>query len=228
MNNNINNNAYASDREERFANKFNESVEQFEYSRGYDHSDKPIWIKCKLCGTETKRSGGFLRKVIRNEKGINCKCCGKSNITNVHKITVTKNCRNCEKEFRTNLGEMYCSEQCMMKNKNRRREFRGRREYKILKLANLYDSSITLDKLIIKEKNVCYLCGGQCNTNDFTIDDRGSFIVGREYPSIDHVKPISKGGTHTSDNVKLAHHYCNSIKRDTEIVEDSGQMILML
>ena len=38
------------------------------------------------------------------------------------------------------------------------------------------------------------------------------FIVGKKYPSIDHVIPLSKGGTHSWDNVKLAHFSCNSAK----------------
>ncbi|MDT2396282.1 HNH endonuclease [Enterococcus avium] len=31
---------------------------------------------------------------------------------------------------------------------------------------------------------------------------------------MDHVIPISKGGTHSWDNVRLAHRHCNAIKRD--------------
>lgn len=33
-------------------------------------------------------------------------------------------------------------------------------------------------------------------------------------PTLDHVVPVSRGGTHTRDNVKLAHRSCNSAKRD--------------
>ena len=31
-------------------------------------------------------------------------------------------------------------------------------------------------------------------------------------PSLDHIIPVSLGGTHTWDNVQLAHFYCNSIR----------------
>lgn len=34
------------------------------------------------------------------------------------------------------------------------------------------------------------------------------------YPNVEHVIPISKGGTHTWDNVKLAHRKCNWEKGD--------------
>lgn len=34
--------------------------------------------------------------------------------------------------------------------------------------------------------------------------------------SLDHVVPMSKGGSHTYDNVQAAHHWCNTMKRDSE------------
>jgi 5-methylcytosine-specific restriction endonuclease McrA len=34
--------------------------------------------------------------------------------------------------------------------------------------------------------------------------------------SLDHVIPLCRGGTHTYDNVQLAHFLCNSIKGATE------------
>jgi len=45
-------------------------------------------------------------------------------------------------------------------------------------------------------------------------DGREVFIVGLEYPSLDHVIPLSKGGEHSMSNARLAHTYCNSIKSD--------------
>jgi 5-methylcytosine-specific restriction endonuclease McrA len=56
-------------------------------------------------------------------------------------------------------------------------------------------------------------------------DEGGNFITGDSYPSIDHVRPISKGGSHTWDNVMLAHKGCNSKKGNRETFEiSSGQM----
>jgi 5-methylcytosine-specific restriction endonuclease McrA len=40
------------------------------------------------------------------------------------------------------------------------------------------------------------------------------FIAYGLYPSIDHIVPLAKGGNHTWNNVQLAHHYCNTLKRD--------------
>ena len=38
------------------------------------------------------------------------------------------------------------------------------------------------------------------------------FIVGKNYPSIDHIVPLSWGGLHSWANVQLAHHGCNTAK----------------
>ena len=56
-----------------------------------------------------------------------------------------------------------------------------------------------------------------------------TFISGNNYPSIDHVIPVSKGGTHTWDNVKLAHRHCNTMKsNDLAKPEDNGQLKLII
>jgi 5-methylcytosine-specific restriction endonuclease McrA len=36
-------------------------------------------------------------------------------------------------------------------------------------------------------------------------------------PVIDHIKPLSKGGSHTYTNVQAAHMRCNSSKSDSDI-----------
>lgn len=54
----------------------------------------------------------------------------------------------------------------------------------------------------------CHICGGEI--------DRDCEYPNTLYGTVDHVVPLSKGGTHTIDNVKAAHHVCNSTKRDKE------------
>lgn len=77
----------------------------------------------------------------------------------------------------------------------------------------LIDKDITIDKLYDKDKGVCYICGGECDRNDIKLV-AGYWIAGDRYPSIDHVKPLAKGGQHSWDNVRLAHYRCNVIKND--------------
>ena len=54
----------------------------------------------------------------------------------------------------------------------------------------------------------CHLCGDPI--------DRDCAYPNPMYGTVDHVVPLAKGGTHTLDNVKAAHHVCNSTKRDSE------------
>lgn len=106
-------------------------------------------------------------------------------------------------------NKKYCSKHCRIKQERRNRETTRR----IRTSEGLIDKDITLEKLYIRDGGVCYLCGRSCDWGDFTIKGE-NFIVGTTYPSIDHVKPLSKGGRHSWDNVKLAHFVCNSLKSD--------------
>ena len=127
------------------------------------------------------------------------------------KRLATRVCKNCGKEFCLELSdyhsEIYCSEQCQKRCHDRiKRDKRIRR----IKTREM-DPDITLEKLYARDNGVCYLCGITCDwTDGQTID--GQFVAGETYPSIDHVKPISKGGTHTWDNIKLACRHCNTVK----------------
>lgn len=123
----------------------------------------------------------------------------------------TRVCKNCGKEFCIELSdynsEIYCSEQCQKRNHDRIKRDKRIRRMK----AREIDPDITLEKLFNRDSGICYLCGNKCNWEDWqTID--GQFVAGESYPSVDHVKPISKGGTHTWNNIKLACRHCNTIK----------------
>lgn len=72
-----------------------------------------------------------------------------------------------------------------------------------------FDHSITLKDLIARFDGVCQLCGLPIDESDM----KDGHCQGN-YPSLDHIKPLSKGGTHTWDNVQLAHVKCNAGKQD--------------
>ena len=78
-----------------------------------------------------------------------------------------------------------------------------------------HDNDISLEKLFKRDHGTCYLCGMVCDWLDGE-DRNGMFVAGVHYPSIDHVVPVAKGGTHTWDNVKLACRGCNTKKRDSQ------------
>lgn len=118
-------------------------------------------------------------------------------------------CVECGREFESHSRvKNYCSKKCVSKKFNKIKELkRGNR----IKNNGRVDKDITIERIIKRDNNICYLCGGECDIGDYKIVN-GVFIAGLRYPSIDHIKPLSKGGTHTWDNVKLAHRDCNTQK----------------
>lgn len=57
--------------------------------------------------------------------------------------------------------------------------------------------TIDLDTLYARDAGFCKICEKPCT---------------REEASVDHIKPLSKGGNHSWKNVQLAHRVCNSRK----------------
>lgn len=70
-----------------------------------------------------------------------------------------------------------------------------------------FDETITLKALIKRDAGICQICGEPTNDDDI-VNGR----IGRMYPTLDHIIPLSKGGSHTWDNVQLAHMHCNAGK----------------
>jgi 5-methylcytosine-specific restriction endonuclease McrA len=56
---------------------------------------------------------------------------------------------------------------------------------------------ITYDEIRQRDGDDCYLCGKFVSVHDMTFD---------------HVMPLSEGGDHAPDNVRIAHRVCNSQK----------------
>lgn len=82
------------------------------------------------------------------------------------------------------------------------------------------DSHINLKELYERDNGICWICGKSCDWNDkeLRISESGHNYLATfgDYPSIDHVIPLSKYGTHTWDNIRLAHKRCN-IKKSNKI-----------
>ena len=100
----------------------------------------------------------------------------------------------------------YCSRKCERKSHPRARE-RERLKGKII------DRDISLVKVAKINNDTCQICGLKVDWTDKR-EINGVVVCGDYYPSIDHIKPISKGGLHSWDNVWLAHRKCNTYKSD--------------
>lgn len=77
----------------------------------------------------------------------------------------------------------------------------------------IVDKDISLNRLFERDEGICYICGKKCDKKDIRFEN-GYWMAGDLYPSIDHVKPLAKGGLHSWENVRLAHYICNVRKKD--------------
>ena len=125
-------------------------------------------------------------------------------------VELTRPCIECGTPFyNPHPHALTCTPLCSKRRSNRlQRLYNSNR----LNEHNIVDKDITVQKLFDKYDGICYLCGKECDFNDKVITEEGYTIVGKTYPSIEHVIPISKHGLHSWDNVNLAHHYCNTLK----------------
>ena len=108
-------------------------------------------------------------------------------------------CCVCDKNFVSKYLDKTCSPRCQRKNNRQYREWITPRQ-----------------RLEIYERDgwVCWLCNKIVDRNaDYSHDEYNPL-----YPSLDHVIPRSKGGTHTPDNLRLAHVECNALRGAPDIV----------
>lgn len=89
-------------------------------------------------------------------------------------------------------------------NPEKVRERNARRRAR--KLA-AYVAPVDNKSIYKRDKYKCQLCGENVNMEKSYPDPMS--------PSIDHILPLSKGGTHEPDNVQLAHLRCNLKKHNT-------------
>ena len=113
----------------------------------------------------------------------------------------------------------FCCTSC--RNRWHRREGRHRRRERGEQKGYGNVSLLALEE---RDNHTCYLCGTKTDRSDYRVDESGNFIAGPSYPSIDHVVPLSKGGTHDMSNVRLACCRCNAIKGNRDVSEAIAEL----
>lgn len=233
--------------------RITERYDNIELIRG-NKSDGLLVVKCKVCGGEFQIGEKSTRIIpdsrirvcphcIEAEKLFEREATKRNQLMNRLVFLLKKRekylrdtesrkkcCIICGNEFIPQHGNILaCSEICTQKQKaNAKKQSRHTRKAR-KKCNGEIDRSISLERLIMRDKNTCHICGHKCNSHDFVIDANGSYIAGANHPSIDHVMPLSKGGSHTWGNIKLAHHRCNTQKSDLLCYERcDGQMALAI
>lgn len=109
---------------------------------------------------------------------------------------VYRDCADCGRPFvgRVRTNRLYCDRACAQRAGKRAGKHRRR-------TAERAGDFITIKALGERDAWTCHLCG------DAVTLRAGGLAMS---PSIDHLVPVSRGGAHTWENVKLAHKVCNS------------------
>ena len=127
------------------------------------------------------------------------------------RIEREKPCKECGEIFvGDSKNTKYCCEACRKRAANRDHDKRIYRN-------GQPDLSITLMKVYKRDGGICQICGKKIG---FDCDSNSD-----NYPSIDHIIPLSKGGLHQWDNVQLSCRGCNTAKggKIYPPMRDSGQ-----
>lgn len=225
------------DREANAIRYINERTPNFEYAGNFTGLDGYVDLRCKTCGTvahksfvsvkhgkatcaecvKRKREADKKHKQIQREREkyaeqlerernkwmrmssiqisfVPCPCCGDYFVP-------------------INGHQIYCSIECANRINNARSK-----DKRIKRMRHVVvDRNITLDRLYKRDNGKCYICGRTCDWDDCHTRKDGTFIANNNYPSIDHVVPLRKGGKHSWSNVRLACRGCNSVKGDALI-----------
>ena len=230
--------------DEDVQNRLDTKSSKIIYIGGYSGADNPMYIYCDDCGQPFKWSARGLRK----HGSIQCDNCLQilSNIKEQehqeqleenkriqHEQTLQRQyerkiikiesrkriCQRCGIEF--NGSRKYCSDKCRIRQLNSNHEHLRR-----IRINNNYHDNISIEILAKRDNNKCWLCGKAVDWNDCYRKKNNVFVAKGNYPSIDHVVALSNGGTHTWDNVRLAHKKCNTHKSNKVFGERKGQLIL--
>ena len=169
------------------------------------------WRRCRACGSFFRVKASW----VRQGRGQACsnKCSGElKSRAAIPKLTVKfwkppkplptrtfigGQCSTCGDAFVVKMRKAaapYCSATCAAKGY---REVRKARERGAVKTQRIFRR-----KVYERDKWTCHICGKKI---DQALDapHPGS-------ATLDHIHPLSLGGTHTYDNVKAAHYGCNS------------------
>ena len=205
-----------------------ERAPSFEYVGGFTNTDGFVDIRCKNCGAVLHKS--FVS--VRHGKAT-CENC--AHIESVKRKAHEKLIKTQKKEWEkavkrkakqlsfavceccgslffptSGCNKKYCSAECADKHHNSTKKDRRMRKLSTV----MVDKDITLKDLFKRDGGVCAICGKRCRWDAKEERADGTIVTYKDYPSVDHIVPLSKGGKHAWNNVQLACRSCNSRKGD--------------
>lgn len=157
--------------------------------------------KTKVCSNECKRKYLLIKQseykfYKRNKDKIyRCKICNKK--------------FNVKWKYKTGKSFQFCSKKCQNINIKIHKKLNENKR-KILK-RNVEYNTINNIEIFKRDKYKCYICKLKLNKNNKVPHPLA--------PTIDHIIPLSKGGSHTAKNIKTCCFRCNCIKSDKYILK---------
>lgn len=110
-------------------------------------------------------------------------------------------CKRCGKTFVRRAGQVgaFCSQRCTKRTRKNQRKHKLR--------APGPAETFTVRDLGIRDNWRCHICGKKVPEREYKARDLD--------PTIDHLLPVSYGGSHTLANTALAHNRCNWQRNNT-------------
>lgn len=117
-------------------------------------------------------------------------------------------------------GRLFCSSQCFKQNASKRPEVieqkkAARKRRKALERGARVGKSFSYRQVFERDGWKCQMCG--CKTPEA---NRGT--LAKNAPELDHIQPLSKGGTHSLDNAQTLCRSCNAWKSNKIIPAQQG------
>lgn len=97
----------------------------------------------------------------------------------------------------------YCEEHRETRRRESRRKWRKRR--KAIERGAVAEAVVP-NEIFERDDWTCWICGNRC--------DISKQCPSHQAPTLDHVIPLAKGGSHTKSNLRCAHFICNVKKSD--------------
>ena len=136
-------------------------------------------------------------------------CSSKCHVINVlesaknNRTIYKKHCRVCHKTFETrHPAQNHCSMTCLQITRSIRRQ-EGKDRRRALK-KKAFVERVSREKIFERDHWICGICGEPV--------DQSLKFPDLKSPSLDHIIPLAKNGTHEISNVQLAHFICNAHK----------------
>jgi predicted nucleic acid-binding Zn ribbon protein len=130
-------------------------------------------------------------------------------------IASSYRCKECGNMFTPEYGDrrrVFCSDECRKTWKSRHKNPVAVRAENSRRRAHLAGADVGQFRdvdIFERDHWTCAICGQP-------VDREPSFFYNLLAASLDHIVPLSRGGSHTTDNVRCVHFICNSLKSDAD------------